>query len=160
MVAPRAGAADLQPADARDPGSPLRLRGLVWRAGLRRTQEPSTRSATPSHSSSWHDLRPSIRPGSRGAKRNAGARCRACGSFAVLSQRALLRPRRDRPRDRRAAEQSPELAPPHSITSSARASSAGEISRPSALAVCRLTTNSNLVDCKTGRSAGFAPLRI
>ena len=33
-------------------------------------------------------------------------------------------------------------------------------SMPSALAVCRLMTNSNLVDCKTGRSAGFAPLRI
>src|SRR5213083_1041351 len=32
-------------------------------------------------------------------------------------------------------------------------------SRPSARAVCRLITNSNLVDCKTGRSAGFAPLR-
>ena len=27
-------------------------------------------------------------------------------------------------------------------------------------AVCRLMTNSNLVDCKTGRSAGFAPLRL
>src|SRR6516165_9243870 len=27
---------------------------------------------------------------------------------------------------------------------------------PSALAVCRLMTNSNLVDCETGRSAGFA----
>jgi hypothetical protein len=33
-------------------------------------------------------------------------------------------------------------------------------SRPSALAVCRLMTNSNLVDCATGRSAGFTPLRI
>ena len=31
---------------------------------------------------------------------------------------------------------------------------------PSALAVCRLMTSSNLVDCKTGRSAGFTPLRI
>src|SRR5262245_11829355 len=29
-----------------------------------------------------------------------------------------------------------------------------------ALAVCMLITNSNLVDCKTGRSAGLAPLRI
>ena len=27
-------------------------------------------------------------------------------------------------------------------------------------AVCRLMMNSNLVDCKTGRSAGLAPLRM
>ena len=37
----------------------------------------------------------------------------------------LLRARRERPRGRRAAEQRDELAPPHSITSSARASSVG-----------------------------------
>ena len=36
---------------------------------------------------------------------------------------------------------------PYSITSSARASSVGGISRPSALAVLRLMTNSNLVGC-------------
>jgi hypothetical protein len=29
--------------------------------------------------------------------------------------------------------------------------------RPSALGVARLTTNSNLVGCSTGRSAGFVP---
>jgi hypothetical protein len=48
----------------------------------------------------------------------------------------------------------------YSITSSA--SNCRELgnSRPSALAVCMLMTNSHLVDCKTGRSAGFAPLRI
>src|SRR5262249_4568908 len=39
--------------------------------------------------------------------------------------RLLLRPRRERPRDRCAAEQRDELAPRHSITSSARASSEG-----------------------------------
>src|SRR5262250_3963505 len=50
--------------------------------------------------------------------------------------------------------------PHHSITSSARASSVGGTSKPKALAVFRLTTNSNLVPCCTGRSAGFAPLRI
>ena len=48
----------------------------------------------------------------------------------------------------------------HSITSSARASRVGGTSRPSALAVLRLMTNSNLVDCMTGRSAGFSPLRM
>lgn len=46
------------------------------------------------------------------------------------------------------------------ITSSARASTAGGIVRPSALAVLRLITNSNFVGCSMGRSAGFAPLRI
>src|SRR5262249_49433283 len=50
--------------------------------------------------------------------------------------------------------------PLHSITSSARASRVGGTSMPSARAVCRLITNSNLVGCTTGKSAGFAPLRI
>ena len=47
----------------------------------------------------------------------------------------------------------------HSITSLARASSDGGTVRPSALAASRLMTNSNLVDCCTGRSAGFSRLR-
>jgi hypothetical protein len=48
-------------------------------------------------------------------------------------------------------------APPlHSITSSVRARSVDGISRPSALAVLRLITSSNLVGCWIGRSAGFA----
>ena len=49
-------------------------------------------------------------------------------------------------RGRCAAEQRDELAALHSITSSARASSVGGTSRPSALAVLRLMINSNLVD--------------
>jgi len=44
----------------------------------------------------------------------------------------------------------------HSTTSSARASSVGGTSRPSALAVVRLMTSSNLVGYSIGRSAGFA----
>src|SRR5262249_25707 len=48
----------------------------------------------------------------------------------------------------------------YSITSSARASSVGGTSMPSAWAVCRLMTNSNVVGCITGRSAGFSPLRM
>ena len=48
----------------------------------------------------------------------------------------------------------------HSITSSARASSACGTTRPSALAVLRLITVSNLVGACTGRSAGFSPLRM
>src|SRR5262245_3756356 len=74
--------------------------------------------------------------------------------------RRLLRARRERPRGCRAAEQRDELAAPHSITSSARASSVAGTSRPSALAVLRLIKNSNLVAWSTGRSAGFSPLRI
>jgi hypothetical protein len=52
----------------------------------------------------------------------------------------LLRPRRKRPRCR-AAEQRDNLAPVHSITSSARASSVGGMVRPIALAVVALTTS-------------------
>jgi hypothetical protein len=49
---------------------------------------------------------------------------------------------------------------PHSMTSSARASRDCGTVRPSAAAVLRLMTSSNLVGCWTGRSAGFSPLRI
>src|SRR5260370_1995442 len=45
-------------------------------------------------------------------------------------------------------------------TSSARASSDCGIVRPSALAVLRFITSSNLVGCSTGRSAGRAPFKI
>jgi hypothetical protein len=57
-------------------------------------------------------------------------------AVAVVSK--SLRARRERPVNRRAAEQRDELAPFHSITSSARPSSIGGISRPSVLAVLRL----------------------
>src|SRR5215831_19049896 len=71
-----------------------------------------------------------------------------------------LRPRAKRPCRCCAADQRDELATPHSITSSARASKVGGTSRPSALAVLRLITNSYLVGACTGRSAGFSPLRM
>src|SRR5215831_4123384 len=71
----------------------------------------------------------------------------------------LLCPCRERPRSR-AAEQGDELAAFHSITSSAPTVSPSGTSRPRAFAVLRLITNSNLVDCTTGRSPGFSPLRI
>jgi len=73
---------------------------------------------------------------------------------------ALLRARRERPRGHGASEQRDELAPLHPITSSDSNCRELSTSIPSALAVCRLMTNSNLVDCTTGRSALFAPLRI
>jgi Right handed beta helix region len=46
------------------------------------------------------------------------------------------------------------------MTSSARARIDCGIVSPRALAVLRLTTNSNVVGCSIGRSEGFAPLRI
>ena len=67
--------------------------------------------------------------------------------------RRLLRARRERPRGRRAADERDELAAPHSITSSARASSGRGTVRPSALAVFKLMTSSYLVGACTGRSA-------
>jgi polyphosphate kinase 2 (PPK2 family) len=45
----------------------------------------------------------------------------------------------------------------HSITSSAIADTPAGTSRPSALAVLRLITNSNLVESMTGRSSGLSP---
>jgi len=48
----------------------------------------------------------------------------------------------------------------YSITSSASASKVDEGSISSALAVLRFITNSNLVGCIIGRSAGFSPFRM
>src|SRR5262249_46218942 len=77
---------------------------------------------------------------------------------------ALLRARRERPKQRRrrrhAAEERDELAPLHSITSSAEACRVRGTVRPSVFAVLRLMTSLNLVGCCTGSAAGFAPLRI
>jgi hypothetical protein len=70
---------------------------------------------------------------------------------------ALLRARRERPHRSRAAKQRDELAAFHSITSSAIASKPGGNVKPSALAVFKLMTSSNLVGCMIGRSAGFSP---
>src|SRR5262245_36449008 len=72
----------------------------------------------------------------------------------------LLRARRERPCDSRAAEQCDELASFHSIISSASNCIEFGTSMLSTLAVCRLMTNSSFVDCTTGRSPGFSPLRI
>src|SRR5215468_1578353 len=80
---------------------------------------------------------PLIRLGKRHAKRRGLRPCRCC-----------------------AAEQRDEVAPLHSITSSARASSVGGTSRPSAFAAWRLMTSSNLLDCTTGRSAGLVPFKM
>src|SRR6516164_8962250 len=76
------------------------------------------------------------------------------GSFASILPCPLSCPLSPLPDPCSAADRS------YSITSSARASSVGGTSRPSAFAVLRLITSSNLVDACTGRSAGFSPLRI
>jgi hypothetical protein len=49
---------------------------------------------------------------------------------------------------------------PHSIISSAVANTDGGTVRSSILAVCASMISSNLVGCRTGSSADFAPLRI
>jgi hypothetical protein len=67
--------------------------------------------------------------------------------------------RHERPHDR-AAEKRDELAPLHSITWSASASSRSGTSRPSALAATTLMTSSYLVGISTGKSPGFVPLRM
>src|SRR5262249_44467249 len=85
--------------------------------------------------------------------------CRRISEKSDHRHRCLLRARREGPRCR-ATEKRDELPSPHSISSSARGSSVGGISRPSALAVLRLMTSSYLVGACTGRSAGFSPLRM
>src|SRR5262249_33873898 len=49
---------------------------------------------------------------------------------------------------------------PYSITSSARASSAGGMVMPSAFDIFRLITISNFLGNYTGRSAGFSPFKM
>src|SRR5215831_11105218 len=93
-------------------------------------------------------------PQTLAACRTASATCDA------THPSALLRARRERPRDCCAAEQRGEVAPLHSITSSARPESGSGTVMPSALAVLRLMKSSTLVACWTGRSAGLSPLRI
>src|SRR5215208_1106388 len=72
----------------------------------------------------------------------------------------LLRTCAKRPCCRSAANEHNKLPPLHSITSSAARSSPSGMVRPSALAVLRLITNSNLVGSITGKSLGLAPRRI
>src|SRR5262249_42518000 len=86
-------------------------------------------------------------------------RCAVAQEPDNWSLRRLLRAHGERPRGR-TAKQRDELAAPHSITSSARASSVSGTSRPSALAVLRLIISSNLVGCSIGRSPGSAPARM
>src|SRR5262249_22171788 len=72
----------------------------------------------------------------------------------------LLRTRRERRCGGRTAEQRDEVAAIHSITSLAMACNVKGTVSPSAFAVFRLMTNSNLVGACTGRSPAFSPLRM
>src|SRR5262252_8187437 len=77
------------------------------------------------------------------------ARARKQATEAINAS-GFLCARRQRPRSHRAAEQRDELAALHSITSSARCRNGSGMLRPSAFAVLRLTTSSNLLDSWTG----------
>jgi hypothetical protein len=84
---------------------------------------------------------------------NRPASGRATGSRLCLQERtSSARPVR--------SEKCQTGSRPHSITSSARNRNDSGIFKPSALAVFRLMTRSNLVGCWTGKSAGFAPRKI
>src|SRR5262249_16881441 len=83
----------------------------------------------------------------------------ACNHGDAPHPLALLRTCRHRPR-RRATDERDELASPHSITSSVRASSVAGTSSPRAFAAFRLITSSYLVGACTGSSPGFSPLRM
>jgi hypothetical protein len=72
----------------------------------------------------------------------------------------LLREAGDRPQYPRATDQRNEIAPPHSITSSATAINVVGMVMPSAFAVFKSITSSNLVGRWTGRSPGFSRLRM
>jgi hypothetical protein len=104
-----------------------------------------------------------------GAAKYCHAIRKLCRRYAVQHpdqwHRGLLRARRRRPSRGRGADEGDELAPLHrsifhSITASAMARSLSGTARPKVLAVGRLMTSSNRVDCTTGRSAGFSPLRM
>ena len=79
-----------------------------------------------------------------------------------LSGPCPIYPQHDQIADIRNSDYLPdlEIAPVHSITSSARASRVCGTVRPSAFAVLRLITNSYLVGACTGRSDGFSPFRM
>src|SRR5262249_36016862 len=83
---------------------------------------------------------------------------RSCAHKPDHRHCCLLRTHRERPRHCCAAKNGDEIATPHSITSSARASREGGIERPRAFAVLRLKISSNFVGCCTERSPAAAPL--
>jgi hypothetical protein len=92
--------------------------------------------------------KPPLAPASCAAGRRAGRPADTARMVALVAHDWLMKFLKSRDELATAA---------HSITSSASASSIGGISSPSALAVCRLMTNSNFVDCSTGRWQAWRP---
>ena len=97
---------------------------------------------------------------SRSQQSPSGDRSAAPGRAAAHAPRAATSP---------PAEECDDFAPSHVLPSSRGSHSTTLLKkpccctgmvRPSSLAVCTLITNSNLLDCMTGRSAGLAPLRM
>jgi hypothetical protein len=92
--------------------------------------------------------------------------CDACRNAAIQSLTGVKRKSKPAPKMSQSTQNDTLRPPnvalqkPYSITSSAIESMSRGISMPSARAVCRLMTNSNLLNCSTGRSAGLVPLRI
>src|SRR5262249_1756400 len=90
----------------------------------------------------------------------ARRRCGGEGRENADERADLLRPRRQRPCGRRAAEQRDEIATAHSITSSARRMNDSGIVSPAAFAVFKLMLRSNLTGSSTGSSASLVPRKI
>src|SRR5262249_30860702 len=88
-----------------------------------------------------------------------GNRLRQAAEISDHRDRWLLRACRQRPHRCRAADERDELAPLHSITSSARSRNDSGMVSPIRFAVFMFTTSSNLTGASTGRSAAFAPPR-
>ena len=96
----------------------------------------------------------------KGLQKHLGGTTRSQIPDARDLARLLLRESSHARRRQSECCKSDELPPPHSITSSARARRVGGKRSPSKSAALRLTTSSILVGCSTGRSDGFAPLKI
>ncbi len=107
-----------------------------------------------------------FKPGSEivplsGAWRSKPARTAALGHFADESAAGSMRGNLANKRQARRFSYVAETIPQsYSITLSARSKIDGGIVIGSAFAVLRFTTNSDLVGCSIGSSAGFAPLAI
>ena len=111
-------------------------------------------------------VRPSIQPSSRSRCTKAAVHW-LCGRRRARAQEPdgrqlarLLRARRERPRGRRAAEQRDELAPSHSITSSARDEQRRRHVKAERLRGLEINDQLEFGPCWTGKSAGFSPLRM
>ena len=137
-----------------------RIVGMCWKTARRRSRRPRR-----SHSAAFGDLDERLSPADRKPRRQAAVD-RGGGRPGIVRGKARgeVRRRRVRTYTQSAMSALPpiedNLLHAYSMTSSARASSVGGTSRPSALAVVRLMTRSNLVGCSTGMSAGFAPRKI